>query len=150
MVLLVFILCGFLFFIYTNSKIKEDAIVLVTQVDTRELYCGISVTSPSINSQIHTPFQINGYINGCGWEPYSNYVARLYILDENGKLISRPYLVRKSVSQISPVSTQFNLNIENLPKTEGGVVLRFESFDRDVKTFRLPINLVKAPADEIE
>ncbi|MEZ4114457.1 MAG: hypothetical protein R3B65_03420 [Candidatus Paceibacterota bacterium] len=78
--LLVVILFGFLLFIFTNSKIDEKSSVPVVSVDTNELYCGISVTSPAIGSEVSYPLNISGYVSGCGWDPYLNYVAVLKIL----------------------------------------------------------------------
>lgn len=147
LVLLVLVLFIFLLFVYTNSKSLENPAIIVSQVDTRELYCGISVTTPSINSQAHFPLEISGYVNGCGWESYSNYMARLIVLDENNEVISRPYLVRRAFSQVSPVSTQFSLTIPDLTKKTGKVNLLFESFGKDTKNFIVPIELVEKPQE---
>jgi hypothetical protein len=146
--LLVVILFGFLLFVFTNSKIDEADSLPVVAVDTSELYCGISVTSPSIGREVSLPIQVSGYVSGCGWEPYLNYVATLKIYDREGKLIGRPYLVNKSTSNNSPVSTQFNLNIESLPIKEGEVDFVFENFGVLEKTTTIPVKIVPALPDE--
>jgi len=140
--LLVVVLFGFLLFIFTNSRTKEDTSVSVVSVDTKELYCGISVTSPSIESSVTLPLKVSGYVSGCGWEPYLNYVAKLKIVDSEGNLIGRPFLVNKNLNSSSPVSTQFNLDIKDLPIKEGEVNLQFESLGGVGKKLTVPVKIV--------
>lgn len=145
---LVALLFGFLFFIFTSSREKENPKIPAVSVDTRELYCGISITNPQIGSSISLPLEISGYVSGCGWEPYLNYVAKMKIYDSENKIIGRPYLVAKSTDNNSPVSTQFGLKINRLPITEGDVVLSFENFGPTEKTMTVPLTLVLPQPDE--
>lgn len=148
LILLIVILFGFLLFIFTNSKIEEDPILPVVSVDTSELYCGISVTNPQIGSSVYLPIEVSGYVSGCGWDPYVNYVAKLKIYDSQKKLIGRPLLVNTSTSSNSPVSTQFSMTIDSLPITEGPVDFVFENFGVIEKTMTVPITIIKKPVGE--
>lgn len=146
--LLVVVLFGFLLFIFTNSRIKDEASVPVVSVDTKELYCGISVTSPAIESLVSLPLSISGYVSGCGWEPYLNYVAKLKIMDSEGNLIGRPFLVNKNLNSSSPVSSQFNLIIKDLPIETGEVKLFFESLGGTDKKLTVPVKIVSKVENE--
>ncbi len=148
LILLVALLFGFLLFIFTNSKIEEEPVLPSVSVDTSELYCGISVTSPQIGSNVSFPVKVEGYVSGCGWEPYGNYVATLKVYDDQKRLIGRPFLVHKSTENNSPVSTQFSLTIPNLPISEGSVEFVFENFGVLEKTMTVPVNITSLPVDE--
>ncbi len=146
--LLVVVLFGFLLFIFTNSKIEDETSLPVTSVDTRELYCGISITSPQIGSEVYFPIEVSGYVSGCGWELYLNYVAKLKVYNLEGKLIGRPFLVSKNLNSNSPVSTQFNLLIKDLPIQEGPVEFVFENFGVLEKNTTVPLTIIKKPVDD--
>jgi len=146
--LLVALLFGFLLIVFSNSKKQNIDPLPSVVVDTRELYCGISITSPQIGSSVSLPVQVGGYVSGCGWEPYLNYVAKMKIYDSQNRLIGRPYLVNKSLNNNSPVSTQFGFTIESLPIKEGAVTFVFENFGVLEKTMTLPLNIVLPPVDE--
>lgn len=146
--LLVVVLFGFLLFIFTNSKIEDETSLPVTSVDTRELYCGISITSPQIGSEVYFPIEVSGYVSGCGWEPYLNYVTKLKVYNLEGKLIGRPFLVSKNLNSNSPVSTQFNLLIKDLPIQEGPVEFVFENFGVLEKNTTVPLTIIKKPVDD--
>ncbi len=148
LILLVVLLFGFLLFIFTNSKIEEEPALPSVSVDTSELYCGISVTSPQIGSNVSFPVKVEGYISGCGWEPYGNYVAKLKVYDNQKRLIGRPFLVHKSTENNSPVSTQFILTISNLPISEGSLEFVFENFGALEKTMTVPVTIIQKPVDE--
>lgn len=141
--LLVVVLFGFLLFIFTNSKIEDETSLPVASVDTRELYCGISITSPQIGSEVYFPIEVSGYVSGCGWEPYLSYVAKLKVYNSEGKLIGRPFLVSKNINSNSPVSTQFNLLIKDLPIQEGPVEFVFENFGVLEKNTTVPLTIIK-------
>jgi hypothetical protein len=130
-----------------NVKIGKNEAISVPNLDTRELYCGISVTRPQINALVSLPVQISGYVNGCGWEPYLGYVARLKILDSENKQVGRNYLVSRSGSALSPVSSQFSLTIDSLPTESGRASFVFESFGLERKTFVLPVTFTQIPDD---
>lgn len=115
--------------------------VPIVSVDTSELYCGISVTEPSIEASVTVPITISGYISGCGWEPYREYVATLKIFDGENKLIGRPYLINKDPNNQSPVSVQFSFTVRDLPMKEGDIRLVFENFGVLEKEFVLPLHL---------
>ena len=146
--LLVVVLFGFLLFIFTNSKIEEDPVLPVATIDTAELYCGISITSPQIGSVVSFPIEVAGYISGCGWEPYLNYVATLRVYDSEKRLIGRPLLVNKSLTSNSPVSTQFGITIDDLPIKTGEVSFVFENFGIIEKTMTVPLTIVEKTVDE--
>lgn len=149
LILLIIVLFGFLLFIFTNSKIEEDPIVPVASVDTSELYCGISVTNPQIGSVVSLPLEVSGYVSGCGWEPYLNYVAIMKVYDMEKKLIGRPFLVPRNQIDASPVSTQFHIVIDDLPVAEGQFEIVFENFQNPEKIMTVPITIVaNAPEDE--
>jgi len=149
LILLVIVLFGFLLFIFTNSKIEEASVLPVAIVNTTELYCGISITSPQIGSSVYFPIVVAGYVSGCGWEPYLNYVATMKVYDSEKRLMGRPFLVNKSVSSNSPVSTQFKLIIKDLPIKQGEVSFVFENFGILEKTMTVPLNIIEKPVDEI-
>lgn len=138
--LLVVLLFGFLLFIFTNKKIENEELA-INPVDTNELYCGISVVSPAIEENISLPMKVSGYINGCGWEPYLNYVATLKIYDEENKMVGRPIIIQKKPVSSSPVSQQFDFEIKNLPVSDEKVYLKFYNFGVLDKEYVLPINL---------
>ncbi len=149
--LLVVILFGFLLFIFTNSKIEEEPALPVVSVDTSELYCGISITRPQIGSSVYFPIEISGYVSGCGWEPYLNYVATLKVYDSQKRLIGRPFLVNKSTENNSPVSTQFSLTIKSLPIAEGeDIEFVFENFGILEKTMTVPLKIISPPLEDSE
>ncbi len=141
LILLIVVLFGFLLFIFTNSKIEEDPIVPVASVDTSELYCGISVTQPQIGSVVSLPLEISGYVSGCGWEPFLNYVATMKIYDAEKNIIGRPFLVPRNQTDTSPVSTQFHFVVQDLPATEGAFEIVFESLQNSEKTMTIPITI---------
>ncbi len=144
-----FVLVGFLFFISVGVKLNRKDIIQTPVLNTKELYCGISVTVPQINSTVSLPVQILGYVNGCGWETYSDYSARLKILDSDGKLVGRPYLIPKLGASLSPVSSQFGLKIERLPMFESKVIFVFESFGPEKKILILPVNIVEQKSEDV-
>ncbi|MDQ5883152.1 MAG: hypothetical protein QG654_64 [Patescibacteria group bacterium] len=148
--LLVVVLFAFLLFIFTNSKVKDEPILPSVSVDTSELYCGISITSPEIGSSVYFPIEVSGYVSGCGWDPYLNYVAKMKIYDSEKRLIGRPYLVNKSTSSNSPVSTQFKIVINDLPIKEGPVEFVFENFGILEKTMTVPLNIISKPVEQSE
>lgn len=140
MIILVLALLAFLFFIFVHQKKEVTPTEQSVAVDTSEIYCGITVTKPSVNSFISLPLDISGYISGCGWDSYSAYVSRLKILDEEGNIVGRPYLVPKNENALSPVSSQFNFTIKDLPVKDGqSLTLLFESFGSSEDTFSLPV-----------
>lgn len=138
--LLVVLLFGFLLFIFTNKTIDNNA-VSISPVDTSELYCGIAVTTPNIEDSVVLPIRVSGYINGCGWEPYLNYVATLKIFDEENKMVGRPIIIQKKPVSSSPVSQQFDFEIKTLPVSNEKVYLKFYNFGVLDKEYVLPINL---------
>lgn len=146
--LLVVVLFGFLLFIFTNSKIDEAESLPIASVNTAELYCGISITSPQIGSSVSFPLRVSGYVSGCSWDSYLNYVAKLKIYDSEGRLLGRPFLVNKVETSNTPVSTQFDLIIKNLPIESGEVKLVFENFGVLEKTTTVPITMVPGMGDE--
>lgn len=148
--LLVVILLGFLLIVFSNSKKRNIDPLPSVSVDTRELYCGISITSPQIGSSVSFPVQVGGYVSGCGWEPYSGYVAKMKIYDSENRLIGRPYLVNKSLNNNTPVSTQFGFTIESLPIKEGPVTFVFENFGVLEKTMTLPLNITTPPEESVD
>jgi hypothetical protein len=138
--LLVVLLFGFLLFIFTNKKIDNNA-VTVNPVDTSELYCGIAVTSPKIEEITGLPLRVSGYISGCGWDPYLNYVATLKIFDEENKMVGRPIIIQKKPVNPSPVSYQFDFEIKDLPVSNEKIYLKFYNFGILEKEYILPVNL---------
>jgi len=148
LILLIVVLFGFLLFIFTNSKIDKNPVIPVATVDTSELYCGISITSPQIDSEVSLPLEVSGYISGCGWEPFLNYVAKLEIYDSENNSIGRPFLVPKKQNGPSPVSTQFHFTINNLPIEEGKVNFVFKNFSSNEKTTTIPVTIVKKTEED--
>ncbi len=70
------------------------------------------------------------------------YVARMTILDEEGLTVGRPFLIHKNENSLSPVSSQFSLELKDLPvKDNEKITLVFESINSGEEKFSLPVVL---------
>jgi len=142
LIILVLVLLAFLFFVFVYQKKEPTPENQSVSVDTSELYCGITVTNPSVNSFVSLPLKISGYISGCGWETYMTYVAKMTVFDEEGLTVGRPFLIHKNENSLSPVSSQFSLELKDLPvKDNEKITLVFESINSGEEKFSLPVVL---------
>lgn len=150
LIVLIVLLFGFLFFIFTHKQQAESLAEVPIVVDTSELYCGITVTDPEIGKPVSFPLSISGYVSGCGWNPYHGYAAHLIFRDKDNRMISRRYLVHTTDVTTSPVSSQFHITIQKLPVALGQeLFLEFTSFDNE-KTFTFPVTVGMSDENDIK
>lgn len=90
------------------------------------LPCGVTVKHPSFgkNEVVAFPLQVDGYINGCGWEPMNGSAGTVQIFDGKGLPVTDPTpLTLEAPDAGSPYYFNTSLVLSRAPTAEGGNIL---------------------------
>ena len=90
------------------------------------LPCGLTVQHPKFakGEKAQFPLEIDGYVNGCGWDPKSGSAGTAQIFDDKGLPVSMPtQLSIPSDNGTYPVYFDTILRLNKAPSTDAGNIL---------------------------
>ena len=90
------------------------------------LPCGLTVQHPTYgkNEKAQFPVEIDGYVNGCGWDPKNGIAGVVQLFDGKGLPMSAPTpLAVPSDNGTYPVYFDTTLRLTQAPSTDTGNIL---------------------------
>ena len=90
------------------------------------LPCGVTVQAPKLSKgeKIEYPLEVNGYINGCGWERNGTVAGTVQIMDGRGRPITNSEtLIIPKDSVNKPYYFSAKLYPRDIPQTDAGSIL---------------------------
>lgn len=88
------------------------------------LPCGLTVNDPKSGATVVFPLAVDGYINGCDWDPSGASAGTAQIITGTGLPVTAPFiLVIPQGSTEAPYSFAAHLVLETPPDDDKGYVL---------------------------
>ena len=88
------------------------------------LPCGLTVDAPKNGDKAAFPIVVDGYINGCGWDPAAASAGTAQVFDGKGLPLTKPIaLAIPSDSTNAPYYFSASLPLIAAPSTAGGNIL---------------------------
>ncbi len=103
------------------------------------LPCGITVYHPKQYEEVTFPFEVSGYVNGCGWGIQDSTVGVLTVLGENGLILAQGALSAGGDTTEAPYYFDTTVAIDNPNMTRGTFVFSNGGSGFEERTIKIPV-----------
>ena len=104
-----------------------------------KLPCGVTIYHPKQYEEVTFPFEVAGYVNGCGWGIKDGTVGLLSVLGENGLIIAQGPLTPTGDTTEAPYYFSATVSIDNPNMARGTFVFSNGKTGFEERTVKIPV-----------
>ena len=104
-----------------------------------KLPCGVTIYHPKQYEEVTFPFEVSGYVNGCGWDIENNIAGVLTVLGDNGLIIAQGNLIPTGDVTEAPYYFSSTVAIDNPNMTRGTFVFSNGKTGFEERLIKIPV-----------